>query len=57
MQALVEFRPWCKKTINMSDNLEICCKCSNACCDDEGIFYDCALKRAPQSWCYVEELK
>lgn len=55
-KELSEFRPWCEKSRIMDDNLEMCCKCNNAFCDEDGVFYDCGLRRAPQTWQYVEEV-
>lgn len=56
-KKLSEFRPWCKKSRMTEDNLEMCCKCNNAFFDEGGVFYDCGLRQAPQSWQYVEELQ
>lgn len=56
-RELSEFRPWCKKSRMTEDNLEMCCKCNNAFFDEDGVFYDCGLTRAPQSWQYVEEVE
>lgn len=55
-KKLSEFRPWCKKSRMTEDNLEMCCKCNNAFFTEDGVFYDCGLRQAPQSWQYVEEL-
>ncbi len=56
-KELCEFTPWCEKSRNTDDNLEMCCNCKNAFFDEDGAFFGCGVTRPPQSWMYVEEIK
>lgn len=55
-KELSEFTPWCEKSRDIEDNLEMCCDCPKAVFDEDGAWYGCRVTRAPQSWCYVEEV-
>lgn len=55
-KELWEFTPWCEKSRNTDDNLEMCCNCKNAFSDEDGVWLGCRVTRPPQSWQYVEEL-
>ena len=54
-KKLVEFTPWCDKCIRYN-RYDVCLDCKNAVYDEYGELCGCGLTRAPQSWCYVEEL-
>lgn len=56
-KALWEFTPWCEKSRNTDDNLEMCCNCKNAFSDEDGVWLGCRVTRPPQSWMYVEEIE
>ena len=56
-KALWEFTPWCEKSRNTDDNLEMCCNCKNAFSDEDGVWLGCGVTRPPQSWMYVEEIE
>ena len=54
---LFELAPWCEKSRNTGDNLEMCCYFKNAFFDENGAFCGCGVTRPPQSCCYVEEIE
>lgn len=56
-KELWEFTPWCEKSRNTDDNLEMCCNCKNAFFDEDGAFFGCGVTRPPQSFMYVEEIE
>ena len=56
-KALWEFTPWCEKSRNTDDNLEMCCNCKNAFSDEDGVWLGCRVTRPPQSWMYAEEIE
>lgn len=56
-KELWEFTPWCEKSRNIDDNLEMCCNCKNAFSDEDGVWLGCRVTRPPQSWMYVEEIE
>ena len=57
-KELSEFKSICK-TYNLGFELEKCCECKKAMFDEDRAFCGCDryMRRPPQSWCYVEELK